>query len=173
MTTRMIPVFDAVYDRRSIRKYTSRPVSKADVLKILDAGRWAPSGKNNQPWRFLVVWPGDARQEALSRCTKYSHIVNEAKALICVLLARDKMYSEVKDHQAAGACIQNMLLAVHALGLGAVWLGEIINQQDQVLGVLGLSETEYEVQAVIAVGHPAQEGQSSRLPLDDLLLEAI
>ncbi|QJB57003.1 nitroreductase [Pseudodesulfovibrio sp. zrk46] len=167
------PVFQAMFERRSIRKYTDEPVSKEDITAILEAGQWAPSGLNNQPWRFLVVNQDDPRHDKLQDCTKYAHIVRASAACICVMLERDAMYSEIKDHQGAGACIQNMLLATHALGLGAVWLGEIINDQARTLGALGLDTGKYELQAVIALGHPDQKGSSKRKPLSELLLEEL
>jgi nitroreductase len=64
-----------------------------------------------------------------------------------------------------------MLLAVQALGLGAVWIGQIVNDQAATLGVLGKSPEEYELQAVIALGHPDQNGNSDRKPLSELMLE--
>ncbi|WP_031385385.1 nitroreductase family protein [Desulfonatronum thiodismutans] len=173
-------VFQALLGRRSVRKFTDRPVDVKDLRRILEAGRWAPSGLNNQPWRFLVVRAGDPRQAALAGLTKYGHIVREAQALIVVFLYKPAMYHEGKDNQAAGACIQNLLLAVHGLGLGGVWLGEIINQEDQVMEALQLGTEEYRLMAVIALGHPAQPSSrldaaagSSRRPLEELLLEAL
>lgn len=169
------PVLEALRQRRSVRKYGTEPVTPDQVRAVLEAGRWAPSGLNNQPWRFLVVMAKDPRQEKLAGCTKYSHIVNQAGCLIAVFLAREAMYHEAKDHQGAGACLQNMLLAVHALGLGAVWLGEIINQEAQVLGVLGLKSEDYVLEAVIALGslpEPVTK-QGDRKPLQDLLLEPL
>lgn len=165
------PVLQAMFERRSIRRFTSEPVSTEDVRTILEAGRWTPSGLNNQPWRFMILFPGDPRANALEDCTKYAHIVRGAGCLILVFLDRDSMYNAVKDHQTAGACIQNMMLAAHALGLGSVWLGEIINQAPQVLEVLNLDPGTYEMMAVVALGHPDQEGSSSRKPLEDLLIE--
>ena len=165
------PVFRAIFDRRSIRKYTDEPVSREDLTAILEAGRWAPSGLNNQPWRFLVITSDDPRHEKLAECTKYAHIVRKSAACIAVMLEREAMYSEMKDHQGAGACIQNMLLAAHTLGIGSVWLGQIVNDQAASLGALGLSEDQYELQAVIALGHPAQKGDSSRKELSQLMLE--
>ncbi|QGY38609.1 nitroreductase family protein [Pseudodesulfovibrio cashew] len=165
------PVFQALLSRRSIRKYTDEPVSREEIAAILEAGRWAPSGLNNQPWRFLVVTRDDPRHEKLAECTKYSHIVRASAACICVLLEKEAMYNEMKDHQGAGACIQNMLLAIHALDLGAVWLGQIVNDQAASLGALGLDEATYELQAVLALGHPDQKGSSNRKELSELLLE--
>jgi len=77
----------------------------------------------------------------------------------------------MKDNQSAGACIQNMLLAAHALGLGTVWLGQIVNDQAATLNTLGKSEDDYELQAVIALGHPDQEASSDRKDMSELLLE--
>lgn len=164
-------VIKAIFERRSIRRFTDKPVLKEDVTTILEAGRWAPSGMNNQPWRYLVITPDDPRMEKLTDCTKYKPIARAAGCLICIFLDRTKMYDQMKDHQCAGATIQNMLLAAHSLGLGAVWLGEIINQSEKVMEALDLSSESYELQAIIAVGHPAQEGSSNRLELKALMLE--
>jgi nitroreductase len=166
-------LFDAIYGRRSIRRFTGEGVDREQILEILRAGSWAPSGLNNQPWRFLVVERSDPRQAGMAELTKYGHIVRGAAALIVVLLAREEMYHPMKDHQGAGACIQNMLLAIHGLGLGGVWLGEIVNRSEEVLGVLGLDPASYELMAVIALGRPDQQGSSSRKPLEALLLEEL
>jgi nitroreductase len=167
------PVLDAIYKRRSIRRYTDEPVSEAEIKELILAAVWAPSGKNNQPWRFLVVRGDDPRREGLAGCTHYDRIVREAPALINVFLEREAMYNEMKDHQAAGSAIQNMLLAAHALGLGAVWLGEIVNQSAQVMDVLGLDSGRYQFMATIALGRPAKEGSSSRKPLTHFMIEEL
>jgi len=173
-------IFQALVGRRSVRTFTDQPVDAQALRRILEAGRWAPSGLNNQPWRFLVVRAGDARQEDLAGLTKYGHIVRKAQVLIVVLLHRPAMYHEGKDNQAAGACIQNMLLAIHGLGLGGVWLGEIINQETKVLEALHLQSETYRLMAVIALGHPSHPSThppearaSARRPLEELLLEAL
>ncbi|WP_029895323.1 nitroreductase family protein [Desulfohalovibrio reitneri] len=166
-------VLEAMHQRRSIRAYTDEDVAREEIETVLEAGRWAPSGLNNQPWRFLVVRAGDRRQEALAEQTKYGHVVRRAKVLIGVYLDREAKYDDRKDNQGAGACIQNMLLAVHALGLGAVWLGEIINHEPDVVEAAGLDPARYEMMALLAVGRPDQKGSSDRKPLDDLLLEPL
>ena len=73
------------------------------------------------------------------------------------MLDHSESYDRTKDIQAIGACIQNMLLYIHAAGLGAVWLGQILKNKDQVLTLLGGSE-DLELMAVIALGHPASAG---------------
>lgn len=165
------PVFQAIRQRRSIRKYTGELVPREAVKAILEAGRWAPSGLNNQPCRFLVLKSSDPRKEGLAACTRYAKIVTDCDVGIAVLLDREKMYNEMKDYQSAGACIQNMLLATHTLGFGAVWLGEIVNQSSQVLDVLGLDPQRFRFMALLALGVPATQGHSTRMELEHFLLE--
>jgi nitroreductase len=166
-------ILDALHQRRSIRKYTGEALTKDEIQAVLEAGRWAPSGLNNQPWRFLVIRTGDERQEAMAERTKYGHVVRRADTLIAVFLEKAAMYSPRKDYQGAGACIQNMLLAAHAQDLGAVWLGEIVNREEDVMQSIGVDPGQYELMAVIALGRPEQEGSSSRKPLEELMLEAL
>ncbi len=166
------PVLEAIYERRSIREFTDAEVSPAYLREIIKAGIWAPSGLNNQPWRFVIITDQTKKQQ-LSETTHYDHIVLGAKALIAVYLDTDAMYDEVKDHQSAGSCIENMLLAVHALGLGAVWLGQILKKKDQVNSILEL-EAKYDLMAVLAIGHPVHRNQkSSRKEIDEFLLKTI
>ena len=154
------PVIESIQKRRSIREYTDQPVATSTLREIVRAGTWAPSGLNNQPWRFVLVTDQTIRFK-LAEQTRYSHIVKAAPALIVVFLDLSAMYNEVKDHQAIGACIQNMLLAVEELELGAVWLGEILNQKNQVNDILAIDEN-LDLMAVIAIGHPSHHTQSSK-----------
>jgi nitroreductase len=83
------------------------------------------------------------------------------------------MYHEVKDHQAIGACLQNMLLAAHAMGLGAVWLGEILKSAEPVRELLDLPES-LALMAVIAVGHPGRTDQrSERKGVGELIVKDV
>lgn len=166
-------VLEAIRLRRSIRHYTGEPVTREEVTAILEAGRWAPSGLNNQPWRFLVVMAGDPRQEVLAGKTRYARIVREAGALFCVFFDQEAGYNRTKDMQGMGACLQNMLLAAHSLGLGAVWLGEIINQEPEVTRSLELDPGRLELMAVLAVGRTDHKGSSERKPLEELLVEPL
>ncbi|GAB7080990.1 nitroreductase family protein [Megalodesulfovibrio paquesii] len=167
------PVLAALKQRRSIRAFTPEPVTREGVRIILEAGRWAPSGRNNQPWRFLVVMAEDPRKRALESCTQYEHLIRDCQVCICVFLEKSKKYSDLKDYQGAGACIQNMLLAAHALGLGAVWIGQIVNEPEPVFKALGLDGSTYELMAVVAVGRPDETPSSRRLPLEALCLEEL
>jgi nitroreductase len=159
---------EAIKSRRSIRGFTDENVSDENVLQILESGRWAPSGLNNQAWRFIIVRePGT--KVALSNLTKYGPTIKNAPLLIVVFLDKDHMYHYVKDIQSIGACIQNMLLSIHSLGLGGVWLGEILENKEKVNKVLQAPDS-FELMAVVALGHPVDKKRiSERKELDQLI----
>ncbi len=146
---------EAIRSRRSVRGFANENVSDEIVEKILEAGRWAPSGLNNQSWRFIIVREPATRLE-LSGLTDYGPTIKNAPVLIVVFLDKDHMYHYVKDVQSTGACIQNMLLAIHSLGLGGVWLGEILKNREMVNKILEVPES-YELMAVIALGNPVEK----------------
>ena len=166
------PVFEAIYKRRSIREYTDAPVTREQLHETIKAGIWAPSGLNNQPWRFVTILD-DSIMSQIADQTHYSHIVLAAKALIVVYIDKDAMYDDVKDHQAAGACIQNMLLALEALGLGSVWLGQILKNKDKVNAILDV-ENNLDLMAVLAIGHPLHDNQkSTRKELSEFIIKEL
>ncbi len=163
-------MLEIIKTRRSVRKFSSRPVSDAAVEDILEAARWAPSGKNRQPWKFAVVRDSKVKK-AISKCTDSGKIIRAADVLISVFLDTSVSCNRTKDVQAAGACIQNMLLAAHALGFGAVWLGEILKNSQEVAEILQ-APGESELMAVIAMGYPARRGSPRpppRKPLSELV----
>ena len=163
------PVQEAIQNRRSIREFTDQPVEPGLLHTIITSGIWAPSGLNNQPWRFVII-DDHAIRTRLADLTHYAHIIQAAPVFIAVYLDQEIMYDAVKDHQAAGACIQNMLLTAHELGLGAVWLGQILKNKSRVNEVLQLSD-QYDLMALLAIGHPQHRNQrSERQPLTDFIL---
>lgn len=166
------PVLEAIYKRRSIREYTDKEIPLEKLQEIIKAGIWAPSGLNNQPWRFVIV-RNKKIKEQIAQQTHYGHIVRGANALIAVYLSKDDMYNAVKDHQSAGACIQNILLAAESMDLGAVWLGQILKNNVEVNTILGLDDN-YDLMAVIALGYPVHHNQKSkRKDISELLLKEI
>jgi nitroreductase len=154
--------------RRSIRKYSGETVTDEALAQLLEAGRWAPSGLNNQPWRFAVLKDKDLLDKTAS-LTKYSSIIKGADICIAVFFHKPSGYNRDKDLMAVGACVQNMLLAAHSLSLGAVWLGEILNRKDEFNSLHGIN-SDYELCALIAIGHPAEKGERSRKPLEELII---
>lgn len=149
-------IFELIKTRRSIRKFTDKQVSDETIDKIIEAGTWAPSGMNNQPWKFAVIKNKDLKVE-ISKLTHYSKTILSANVLIAVFLNNSLTYDRTKDVQAVGACIQNMLLTIHSMSLGAVWLGEILKNKDKILELVSGSK-DLELMAIIALGYPAEKG---------------
>ena len=161
--------------RESIRNFESQKISKDIIKEILECGRWAPSGSNSQPWHFCVVIHPTVKR-MLSEHSKYNQIIESAYVNIVVFLDLEKGYDRTKDIQAIGACIENILLAVHAHeGLGAVWIGEILDKKEAVNELFKLSTDKYELMACLAIGviDEAQvekkEKSRERHPLDSIM----
>jgi nitroreductase len=162
-------IVKSIYERRSVRQFLDAPVDREVLLEVLRAASWAPSGLNNQPWRFAIVRKQGVKDQ-LAALTRYSTVLRGAAVLVPVFLDQESCYDRVKDCQAVGACLQNLLLAAQAYGLGAVWIGEILKNKDEVRSILGLP-ARLELMAVVALGHPAHRNQSShRRPLEELVL---
>jgi nitroreductase len=162
-------MLDLIRNRRSIRQFSSENIDDEAVNQIIEMGTWAPSGLNNQPWKFVVVRDFETRKH-LSGHTRYSRVLQNAPVCIAVFLDNNKSYDRVKDIQAIGACIQNMLLTVHHMGLGAVWLGEILKNRQAVEKLLAVPDG-CELMAVVALGRPAEtRGAGSRKPLSEVII---
>jgi nitroreductase len=162
-------IIKAIHERRSVRHFLDAPVSRDVIMSALEAASWAPSGLNNQPWRFAIIWD-QPLQKDLAAQTRYAGILESAPVLIAVFLDKEASYDYTKDCQAVGACLQNLLLALHSLDLGAVWIGEILKNKERVREILELP-ARLELMAVVAVGHPARRDQKShRRPLAELIL---
>lgn len=167
-----LDILETIKTRRSVREFTDESVAQETLKKVLEAGQWAPSGLNNQPWRFVIIEKKEVA-EKLAQFTTYSHIIKSAQVVIAVFLEKEVMYDRTKDVLSIGACIQNMLLEAHSLGLGSCWLGEILNQREAVERFLSVPES-YELMAVVCLGHPAKkERRSHRQPLTDLVFSKL
>lgn len=151
-------VFEAMHTRRSIRKFDpDKPVSEADLEKILAAAMSAPSAGNAQPWHFVVVTDA-ALKEELSGMHPYVGMLRQAPVgiVLCAEVALEKYPGYwVQDLAAA---VQNLLLAARGLGLGTVWTGvcPIQDRMDATRRILGLP-TGVEPHAIVPLGWPLQE----------------
>jgi len=165
-------MLEIIKSRRSIRCFKKQAVESTVLHTIIEAGTWAPSGLNNQPWKFIVI-RSRAMREKLAGLTQYGSIVCDAPVCIAVFLDSSLSYDRTKDIQAIGACIQNMLLQTHALGLGAVWLGEILKNGAAVRELLKVPGT-MEFMALIALGYPAEKNAvSDRKKTEEVILYAL
>ena len=153
-------------------EFLPEEISHEALCKILDAGTRAPSGLNNQPWKFVIIRDADIRLK-LAELTKYSRIIRDAPVCLAVFIDRELIYHETKDYQAMGACIQNMLLAAHGMGLGAVWLGEILKNSDAVNTLLEVPDG-LELMAVVALGRPEHlQKKKPRKGLEEVVLKEL
>ncbi len=164
-------ILDIIRSRRSVRKYTGEPVQDITINEILEAARWAPSGLNNQPWRFVII-KDDSFKKKISELTHYSSIVAGSTFLIAVFYNQPAGYNRDKDLMSIGAAIQNMLLYAHEAGIGSVWLGEILKNKDKINALLGIDGSN-EFVAITAFGFPGEEGVSERKKMSELILKVI
>ena len=165
----IMDILKPIKERRSVRKFKKESIDKKTIDKILEAGQWAPSGLNNQPWKFLVL--SGSEKDSLSEYTHYAQIIKEADKAICIFLDKEIMYNYEKDLLAVGACIQNMLLYIHSIGLGACWLGEILNKRDAINKKFNIDE-DFQLEAVIALGKPSNTPKpTKRRSLKNLTLK--
>lgn len=163
-------MIEEIRTRRSIRKFTNDEVDDKTIDLIIEMGTWAPSGLNNQPWKFVVIRDQQIR-DAVASQTKYAGIIQGAPVCIAVFLDHSQSYDRVKDIQAVGACIQNMLLTIHDLGMGGVWLGEILKNRESVEKMLKVPEG-CELMAVVALGHTKErKGAGNRKPLSEVIID--
>jgi nitroreductase len=145
----------AIKTRRSVRAYTSEPVGDDTVREILRCGMQAPSACNEQPWQFVVI-RDKAVLAAAGEINPYAKFAKTAP--VAVLVCGDLRLDKCQGYwvQDCSNCAMNMLLAAHALGLGAVWTG-IYPLGERVEGFRKLCHLPQEVtpMALLVLGHPA------------------
>lgn len=157
-----------ILTRRSIRKFQTQLVPKEIISTVLECGRWAPSGVNYQPWHVFVVSDRSLKAN-VAKCSKYATVIEGAPHVFVIYLDKTTGYNYTKSVQSIGAFIENLLLGLHANGLGGVWNGEILNNIPCVDALLQVDTTKYELMAVLSFGYPAQEGKSDRKSLDSFV----
>ena len=155
----------AIRERRSIRKYLPDEVDDEALHTILQAGRWAPSASNKQPWHFIIIRNAEMRRK-LADIHGFGRFMRESPVVIVVLGDPKKhpRYHLADPHQA----VQNMLLAAHSLGLATCWMGvRDTDYEPQFRKALGVPE-DLRVVCSVSVGYGNQERTSKRVPLEDI-----
>ena len=111
----------AIFDRRSIRRYKQKEVEEEKILKIIEAGMYAPSAHNRQPWHFL---PANDRDLLLKIAERHPYAKMLRTASHAILVCGDLKLESSLGYLAVdcAAATQNMMLAAYALGLGTVWI---------------------------------------------------
>ncbi len=153
-------LFQVIRDRRSIRKYKDTPVEWAKIEQVLDAARLAPSWKNMQCWRFLVL-TGMKKREALLAAFPDDNPGKRAiaSAPVVIVVCADPAESGVEngiDYFVADSAIafEHLCLAAHALELGSCWMG--LYDEAVVSQALGIPEG-LRVVGITPLGYPDQE----------------
>lgn len=177
---RVIQYLNLIKSRKSVRSFIYKTVNNKLIREILEFARWAPSGFNNQPWKVnLVAHPTIKR--LLAENTKHGDIIEGAYCNIVVFYDLDRGYDRIKDIQACGAFMQNILLGINAINLGTdekiggVWLGEILNRKEKVNEIFKLSPKKFELMGIIALGYVDKDKQSkeqeerSRRDIDEFI----
>lgn len=153
-------VLDAIFTRRSIRKFTGEQVGEENLKTILKAGFSAPSAHNYRPQHFVVVRE-KSTLEAITSFHPYAKMLPNAGCGIIVCGDTEKQNATGFLVEDCSASIQNMLLAAHGLGLGAVWCGLYPHTEltEPMAKLLKLPETIIPV-GLIALGHKDQEREA-------------
>jgi nitroreductase len=145
---------EAILSRRSIRHFTGKPVPQETVRKLLEAGMSAPSACDFQPWQLVVI---NDRTLLDQIPAFHNHAAFLPEAPMAILVCGEPGVSRYWQQDCAAAA-QNILLAAHSLGLGAVWLG-LFPRDNRVIpmrGLLGIPE-DVTPMALIAIGYPAEQ----------------
>jgi nitroreductase len=150
----------AIHTRRSIRKYEDRPVPQELVDKLLAAAMSAPSARNAQPWQFVVIDDRPMLTE-IARINPNAQMAAKAPLAILVCGDLDLELSEGYWVVDCAAAVENLLLAAHALGLGAVWTGVYPRQErmDGLRRLVGLPERVI-AHSLVVVGYSAEQPRS-------------
>jgi nitroreductase len=147
----------AIFTRRSIRKFTGAPISEEHMETLLKAGFSAPSAHNLQPSHFIVV-KNPATLEYIAEMHPYAKMLPQAGC--CIVVCGDDEVQKIKGLQVedCSAAIQNILLAAHGLGLGAVWCGLYPSPElTKIISVANKLPDNIEPIGMIVVGHKAED----------------
>jgi nitroreductase len=162
-----LDILNLLKSRRSIRVYQDKPVPQDFLLQILEAGRWAPTGANLQPWHFIVVTDPETRKE-IGKVARFFFIKSSfvEKAPLVLILGFDTRKGKYGryDVTLAGG---NMMTMATNLGLGTCWIGAF--DEPKVKETLGIPKP-IEVIALITLGYPDEKAETpSRVELEKIV----
>ncbi|MFO7638120.1 MAG: nitroreductase family protein [bacterium] len=162
--------YDVVRKRLSVRAYRPDPVPEEALARILEAGRLAPSAKNLQPWKFIIVTDPRQRELLVPACRGQKFLA-EAPLVICACAVSEQAWAGMGGYWSAEAvdvtiALEHMILAAAAEGLGTCWIGAFI--EEEVRKVLDIPEGVKPI-ALTPVGYPAREAKPrDRKPLSEI-----
>lgn len=148
---------EAILSRRSIRRYTQENVPEEVIQELLEAGMSAPSSGNQQPWQFIVI---DDRKilDEIPKHHPYAQMLMEAPMAIAVCGDLHLEKNKGMWVQDCSAATENILIAAHAKGLGAVWLG-VYPREKRILALRQLLNIPEHVMplSIVAIGYPREQ----------------
>ena len=175
MEEKTVDLHEAIKNRRSVRKFKTRPVPKDLIEKIFEVALWAPSGMNRQNWKFFVL-AGERKEELVSiSSTSFQYLeaqlqqlyaekpkiieatrrffkrLGEAPIVVCGYFEPANM-EDVTSFQNVAAAIQNLLLVAYAEGLGSCWMTGPVTVSEEISRFLGVKDMT--LVAVIPMGYP-------------------
>ena len=149
----MASIYELICERRSIRRFKTKPLQEDQLLKLVDAARLAPSGANIQPCEFIIITDSELAKSLFPLLKWAAYISpdgdppkNERPLAYIIVLIKKK-----KGEVDAAAAIQNILLAAWGEGIGSCWLGSINRKMIKKLLYI---PHNLEVNSVIALGYP-------------------
>lgn len=147
---------DEIYRRRSIRRYSDRPIDRETLDTLVKAGMNAPSARNIRPVRYVTI-EDRAILDAIPEFHRYARMLHQATAAIAVCADLSEATHSDYWEQDCAAATQNILLEATSMGIGSCWLG-IHPREERVAGLsklLGLPEHVRPL-CVVALGYPAE-----------------
>jgi nitroreductase len=156
--------------RRSIRKYQDRQVPEEAIRQILEAGRWAPSASNRQPWHFIVIQQPEIRQAVAEHAAyffiRWAHVEDAPVIIALCGEAGNRIYRQFL-HEDIGIAGTQMMLQAAALGLGTCWIGGL--DRKAMGDVLKLPDT-VELVGLLTLGYPDESPEPpARKPLERIV----
>jgi nitroreductase len=161
-----------IFDRVSIRKFKPKSIPEEHLFEILRAGNAAPSAGNLQARDFIVVRDA-AKKRLIAKAAVGQMFIAEAPVVVVVCANYPRSMRVYKDRgrlyaeQDATAAVENILLAAHALGFGAVWVGAFY--ESRISEILEIPEHARPI-AIVPIGYPAEKPEKrSRYPIEELI----
>jgi nitroreductase len=151
-------VLDVIRKRRSTRKYKSTPVSEDVFLRVMEAARLAPSGKNLQPWHFVVV-KNQSLKVRLAAAAAHQEFIAEAPMVIVACAFPENSYARMGRYMKSwsvdvAVAVDHLMLQAQEEGLGTCWIGSF--HEGEVKAILDIPE-HVRVLALTPLGYPDEE----------------
>jgi len=142
--------FEVIQKRRSVRSLEKIKSPGEDILKILEAGRLAPSGRNAQVWEFIVI----DDENLIKELGKIQSFISDSSVVIGVIMNPEESKFWIED---ASAAIENMLLTITYLGYASCWVeGTLLKKEEWAKRLLGIPE-EKRLIALLPIGKAKSE----------------